>query len=93
MSRLGEWSPTTVEEHSTDSNLAARVVALEDSAARLNDRAALVEPLIEELLMLRAQARAMAVYDVADQIRDLLTRLGIEVTDAADGSTDFHLPD
>ncbi len=75
------------------SNLAARVVALESSTARLNGRAALVEPLVNELLMLRAQARAMAVYEVADQIRDLLSGLGIEVTDAADGTSDFRLPD
>jgi cyanophycinase-like exopeptidase len=76
-----------------EANLAARVVALEDSAARLNSRAALVEPLVEELLLLRAQARQMAAYEVADQIRDVLTGLRIEVTDAADGTTEFHLRD
>ena len=66
---------------------------MEDSAARLNSRAALVEPLVEELLLLRAQARHMAAYEVADQIRDVLTGLQIEVTDAADGTTEFHLRD
>ena len=42
---------------------------------------------------MRAEARAMGVYDVADRIRDRLTSLGIEVTDAGDGSTEFRLPD
>jgi cysteinyl-tRNA synthetase len=34
----------------------------------------------------------MAAYEVADRIRDVLTGLGIEVTDEADGTTEFHLP-
>ena len=76
-----------------DSSLAARLVALEDSAARLNTRAALVEPLVEQFLAMRTEARAMGVYDVADRIRDALTSLGIEVTDAGNGTTEFRLPD
>jgi hypothetical protein len=87
-------APRATESHArADSNLAARVVALEDSAARLSTRAELVAPLVAELLRLRADARAMGDYDVADQIRDRLTGLGIEVTDEADGTSGFRLPD
>lgn len=74
-------------------NLAAVLVSLRDSNTRLEARAALVEPLVRELLVLRGQARAMAAYEVADQIRDQLTSLGIEVTDAPDRTSDFRLPD
>ncbi len=77
----------------TDSDLAARLVALEDSTSRLNARAALVEPLVEQVLAMRAEARAMGVYDAADRMRDGLTSLGIEVTDVGDGTTEFRLPD
>jgi cyanophycinase-like exopeptidase len=76
----------------TDSNLAARVVALEGTSAKLAERAALVEPLVSELLRLRADARAMGVYPVADGIRARLTALGVEITDESDGTTDFRLP-
>lgn len=74
-------------------NLAAVLVSLKVDNDRLNGQAALVDPLVRELLRLRAEARAMGVYEVADQIRDRLTSLGIEVTDASDGETDFRLPD
>lgn len=71
----------------SDADLAARVVALERRLAELESRVALVEPLIEELLSLRAQARAMAAYEVADAIRDKLTSLGVEITDEPDGTS------
>ena len=88
-----EARPVGDDQRPADENLAARLVELEDRAALLVNRASLVEPLVRELLLLRAQARAMAVYEVADQVRDLLTSLGIEVTDAPDGTSDFRLPD
>ena len=75
----------------SDAELAARVVALERSVAELELRVTLVEPLIEELLSLRTQARAMAAYEVADAIRDRLTSLGVEITDSADGTSSFRL--
>ena len=76
----------------SDADLAARVVTLERKLAELESRVTLVEPLIEELLSLRAEARAMAAYEVADAIRDRLTSLGIEITDGPDGTTVFRLP-
>jgi len=79
-------------ERSSDADLAARVVALEGRLVELEARVALVEPLVEELLRLRAQARAMAAYDVADQIRNRLTSLGIDVADESDGTSEFQLP-
>jgi hypothetical protein len=78
--------------HASDPNLAARVVALESATALLEDRAALVGPLVDELLRLRAEARAMGAYDVADKIRDRLTILGVEITDEANGTSSYRLP-
>jgi hypothetical protein len=85
-------APSAKAEERVETNLAARVLALESEVADLRRRTELIEPLVDELLRLRAQARAMAAYEIADQIRDVLTGLGIEVTDEADGTTEFHLP-
>jgi len=85
-------APSAATATPGESNLAARVVALENELAGLRSRAALVEPLVKELLLLRAQARSMAQYEVADRIREVLIALDIEVTDDADGSTGFQLP-
>ena len=84
--RLSTPGPAERAARTGDADLAARVVALETRLAELESRVALVDPLIEELLSLRAQARAMAAYDVADAIRDKLTSLGVEITDSADGT-------
>ncbi len=93
-SGAGRVAPTlSARAKGAESDLAARLVALEEKTTQLTQRAALVEPLVTELLRLRADARAMGVYDVADQIRELLTGLDIEVTDEADGTTGFRLPD
>jgi len=85
-------APSTTESDD-ESILAARVLALESEVAQLRHRSALVEPLVNELLVLRGQARSMSQYAVADHIRDVLTSVNIEVTDAADGTTDFQLTD
>ena len=84
--------PAAKTTSTTDSDLAARLVALEAAVASLDKRAALVEPLVEQMLAMRAEARAMGVYDAADRMRDGLTNLGIEVTDVGDGTTEFRLP-
>jgi hypothetical protein len=80
--------PSTIE-----ARLARDLVALQHESDALGRRAALAEPLVQELLRLRAEARAMGVYEVADQIRDRLADLGVEVTDVADGHAEFRLPD
>jgi len=80
-------------EDSAQADLAREIVELRGATDALERRSNLVDPLIEELLLMRSQARAMGVYDVADRIRDRLTSLGIEVTDGPDGSTGFRLPE
>lgn len=75
-----------------ESNMARRLLALEEATADLRARADLVDPLVEELLRLRNAARRAADYATADAIRARLTALGVEMSDAADGTTDFRLP-
>jgi cyanophycinase-like exopeptidase len=76
-----------------DQELAQEVVALRTEANTLEKRAALVGPLVTQLVEMRSEARAIGAYVVADRIRDRLTSLGIEITDASDGETGFRLPD
>jgi hypothetical protein len=80
-------------KESPQADLAREIVELRGTTDVLERRSALVDPLIEELLRMRAEARAMGVYDVADRIRDRLVSLGVEVTDGAGGTTEFRLPD
>lgn len=53
--------------------------------AGLHDHRELVAPLVEELLALRASARADRDFALGDRIRDRLQGAGIEVRDTADG--------
>jgi cyanophycinase-like exopeptidase len=81
------------DARSDDEELAERIIALERDAASTADRARLVAPLVEALLELRAHAREMAAFDVADGIRDRLVALGIEIADAPDGPTTYRIRD
>ncbi len=49
----------------------------------------LIDPrdLIESILAVRASARGLGQYQLADQLRDALVAAGIDVADAPDGST------
>ena len=76
-----------------EKQLAREVVALRNEANTLEKRAALVDPLVAELVRMRTEARNMGVYEVADRIRDRLISLGVEITDGPDGTTEFRLPD
>jgi cyanophycinase-like exopeptidase len=71
--------------------LARRVLDLERGAAALDERSRIVEPLIATLIDLRAAARGRGDYATADMIRERLNGLGVELTDAADGATEFRL--
>ena len=71
---------------------AQRLIAMEQQLAALSTRAVLVEPLAEALLEMRRTARANGDFATADAIRDRLLTLGVEIADAADGTTDFRLP-
>lgn len=73
------------------SALAQRVLALEARAAEAADRERLVEPLIEELLELRRNARQNGDFDTADRIRARLTALGVELSDSEGGTTSYSL--
>ncbi len=81
---------STADDDAT--TLARRLLALEDGYALLAQQALLVEPLIESLLELRQQARDVGDYATADDIRDRLASVGIEVTDVAGQKTQFRLP-
>lgn len=66
----------------------SKIVQLGEIAERaLGDRTRLVEPLIETLIELRHRARANGDWPTADAIRTRLLGLGIELHDAADGTT------
>ena len=54
--------------------------------AGLHDHRELVAPLVEELLELRATARADRDFAVGDRIRDRLEDAGVEVRDTSDGA-------
>jgi len=73
-------------------DLARRVLQLEAEIGRLGQRAELAEPLVEALLEVRSAARVAEDWALADQIRDRLHGLGVELADAADGATVFRLP-
>lgn len=74
-------------------SLAREVVTLRGIADDLRTRAELVEPLLDELINVRNAARVSGDYQTADRIRARLTALGVEISDAADGSTSLRLPD
>lgn len=66
----------------------SKIVQLGEIAERaLADRTTLVEPLIDTLIELRHRARANGDWPTADAIRARLLGLGIELHDAADGTT------
>ncbi len=71
--------------------LARRVLQLEAEISRLGAQAHMVEPLVGALLELRALAREKGDWTLADQIRDRLLSLGVELSDAADGTTAYRL--
>lgn len=70
----------------------AAIVRLGEIAQRVeSDQTDLLEPLTELLLDVRQAARARGDWATADGIRDRLHELGIEVTDKAQGTSDFRL--
>ncbi|HUS20615.1 MAG TPA: hypothetical protein VMZ66_01220 [Aeromicrobium sp.] len=87
-------APPTKAAEATDDTIAilmGNLMSLQAESDGLRRRSALVERLVQALLNLRHQARAMAAYEVADGIRDQLLALGVELMDRADGSTDFRV--
>ncbi len=72
--------------------LVEQLLAAQRDASTADARAALVEPLVEVLLGIRATARASGDYATADAIRDRLLGLGLELRDSAGSPTTFRLP-
>lgn len=60
------------------------------AAAGLHEHRALIAPLAERLLALRAQARAAGRYEEADAIRAALADGGVEVRDLPDGPSWYY---
>jgi hypothetical protein len=90
---LAAWSADTLQSDEPDqvrAVLRSMLVRLADAVVAVGGRAALVGPLIDELLAARASARDNGRYDEADAVRDRLTALGVEVKDSRDGSS-WHL--
>jgi hypothetical protein len=76
-----------------EAGLVGRLLDVRREAEALGQRAQLVEPLVQALLDVRQRARSKGDWQTADGIRERLADLGIEVADAADGSssTDHRL--
>ena len=51
----------------------------------------LTKKLIELLIKLRSEARSEKNFKLSDEIRDELKKLGVEIKDNKDGSTDYNL--
>jgi cyanophycinase-like exopeptidase len=66
--------------------LASMIVRLATAADALTDRAGLVTPLIDALVAARASARSRGDWAAADEVRDTLLALGVELHDAPDGT-------
>jgi cyanophycinase-like exopeptidase len=66
--------------------VAQRLVAKERELNSAQERARMVEPLIDALLELRQSAREANDFATADLIRDRLLELGVGVSDSADGT-------
>ena len=72
------------------SEVAQRLIDVERQLADLRGRASLLEPLVEAVLEVRRLARSSGDFATADAIRDRLLALGIDIADAADGTTEFR---
>lgn len=84
------WSADTLQSDALDRGrreLRAMVVRLGDLARDgLRDPSSHVAPLVEALLVARADARAGRDFATSDLLRDLLTTGGVTVNDTAEGT-------
>jgi hypothetical protein len=87
---LAAWSADTLQSDEPDQVRAvirSMLAGLAAATTVVAGRAALIGPLVDELLAQRAGARTGGRYADADQLRDRLTDLGIEVNDSREGSS------
>jgi hypothetical protein len=83
--RQGEDSPDLDNAGATFRSLIARLGERAETGTR--DPRETLEPFVAILLELRARARATRDWEAADLVRDRLAAAGVEVRDAASGST------
>ncbi len=83
--RQGEDSPDLDNADATFRALIARLGERAEVGAR--DPRRVLDPFVTALLELRTRARATRDWETADLIRDRLAAAGVEVRDAAGGST------
>ncbi len=87
---LHAWlaDPNQTDEADRGRQVLHRLVARLGSVAQtgLHDHEELVTPLVDELVDLRARARASRDFDTGDRIRDALGAAGVEVRDTPDGA-------
>ena len=67
--------------------MAQRLLELENVLARGRERERMVDPLIRTLLDVREAARERGEYAVADDIRERLLAMGIDVSDSPAGAS------
>jgi hypothetical protein len=88
---LWAWSADTLQSDALDrgrASLRTMVAELGELATLgARDPAGVVGPFVELALTLRDSARRERRFEDADAVRDRLVALGVEVNDAADGST------
>jgi hypothetical protein len=91
---IHDWAADTLqsdEANSARATMRSMIVRLGDVAVRgAQDPAEVVGPFVDALLRSREAARAGKRFDEADEVRDLLVALGVEVNDAPSGTT-WHL--
>jgi hypothetical protein len=94
-SHLWDWSRDTLDSDAMDrsrSRQRTMLVQLGDLARTgARDPRELVGPYVEALLELRRRAREERRFAAADQLRDLLIGLGVEVRDVRGGGTEWEL--
>jgi len=85
-----EWSADTLQTDEPDrarAVLHSLVHRLGEAASQgLRDPKELLAPLVDRLIVLRAELRTERAYALADRLRDHLIAAGIELRDTADGT-------
>jgi len=88
---LHAWSSDTLQSDEADrgrATLRGMLVRLGEAAQEgVRDPRAVVAPWVDALLALRASARAAKRWNEADEVRDHLLALGVEVRDDPSGTT------
>jgi hypothetical protein len=88
---IEDASAVRTRDSSTDDGesvtIAQRLLELENELARGRERERLVDPLIQALVAVRESARERGDYAIADEIREKLIGLGIDISDSPSGTS------